>query len=206
MIKRIIFDIDNTLITGVSFEPYVRNAFIKYGVEPKVKIFQDNCQLYEELYKKYDKERYAEFYSKVLGEELSVEWVDILLNELQYCVPKFHNIDKVLDSLSDYELVLLSNYFEESQRNRLKNMGINQYFSEYYGESIVKPNRDAYMQAIGPHQPYECVMVGDNELLDVRIPREFGLKSIYINNKTNWTNGLTLRSLEEITPKLIKKI
>lgn len=46
----------------------------------------------------------------------------------------------MLSSLGDYELVLLSNYFEESQRNRLTAMRINDYFSEYYGEKIIKPN------------------------------------------------------------------
>ena len=33
MIKRIIFDIDGTLITGVDFSSYVANTLKKYGIE-----------------------------------------------------------------------------------------------------------------------------------------------------------------------------
>ena len=47
-----------------------------------------------------------------------------------------------------YELVLLSNYFEKSQRGRLEHIGIDKYFTEYYGEKICKPNRQAFLDAI----------------------------------------------------------
>ena len=33
MIKRIIFDIDGTLIAGVNFSSYVTNTFKRYGIE-----------------------------------------------------------------------------------------------------------------------------------------------------------------------------
>ncbi len=51
----------------------------------------------------------------------------------------------MLEGLKDYELVLLSNFFEESQRNRLVTMGVNDYFIEFYGEIIIKPSREVYL-------------------------------------------------------------
>ena len=49
MIKRIIFDIDGTLITGVDFSSYVANTLKKYGIEDieKTKQFLLNIKEYE---------------------------------------------------------------------------------------------------------------------------------------------------------------
>ena len=106
----------------------------------------------------------------------------------------------MLAAMNEYELVLLSNYFEESQRNRLTAMGINDYFNEYYGESIIKPNELAYRQAQGIYQPSECVIVGDDKRLDIDVPKSLGFKTIYVNE-----NG-DIKRVEELSPRLIKKL
>ena len=56
MIKRIIFDIDGTLITGVDFSSYVANTLKKYGIEDieKTKQFLLNIKEYEKTYNSYD--------------------------------------------------------------------------------------------------------------------------------------------------------
>ena len=101
-------------------------------------------------------------------------------------------------NLKDYELVLLSNYFEESQRNRLCAMGINDFFIEYYGEKIIKPNEEVYINAAGPYKPRECIIVGDDKLLDIDIPYYLGFNTIYVNEKGD------IKNVEDITLKLIK--
>ena len=83
----------------------------------------------------------------------------------------------MLSSLGDYELVLLFNYFEESQRNRLTAMGINDYFSEYYGEKITKLNELSYRSSQGLYKPCECVIVGDDKKLDIDIPKTLGFRN-----------------------------
>ena len=67
-----------------------------------------------------------------------------------YAIPDDNQeLIETIDQLSrKYELVLLSNYFEKSQRGRLEHIGIDKYFSEYYGEKICKPDRQAYSDAI----------------------------------------------------------
>ena len=122
-------------------------------------------------------------------------------DELKKAVPSnSKRIAAMLYRLNEYQLVLLSNYFEESQRNRLSIMGINKFFTEYYGEKIIKPNKEAYISASGIYKPNECLIIGDDKKLDIDIPRELGFNTIFINETGD------IKSVEEITPMLIKKI
>ena len=186
MIKRIIFDIDGTLITGVNFSSYVTNTFKRYGIEniENTKQFLLNIKEYENTHNCYDRNLYLNFFSNKIGCELDYHFLEIFFQELRKAIPKnTKGIKSMLSGLSDYELVLLSNYFEESQRNRLTSMGINDFFIEYYGESIIKPNELAYRQAQGIYKPGECVVVGDDKRLDIDVPKSLGFKSESFNNK-----------------------
>ena len=203
MIKRIIFDIDGTLITGVDFSSYVANTLKKYGIEDieKTKQFLLNIKEYEKTYNSYDRNLYLKFFGDKLGCELDNHFLEIFFQELRKAIPEnAEKIKSMLAAMNEYELVLLSNYFEESQRNRLTAMGINDYFSEYYGESIIKPNELAYRQALGIYQPSECVIVGDDKRLDIDVPKSLGFKTIYVNE-----NG-DIKRVEELSPRLIKKL
>lgn len=203
MIKRIIFDIDGTLITGVDFSSYVANTLKKYGIEDieKTKQFLLNIKEYEKTYNSYDRNLYLKFFGDKLGCELDNHFLEIFFQELRKAIPEnAEKIKSMLAAMNEYELVLLSNYFEESQRNRLTAMGINDYFSEYYGESIIKPNELSYRQAQGIYQPSECVIVGDDKRLDIDVPKSLGFKTIYVNE-----NG-DIKRVEELSPRLIKKL
>ena len=203
MIKRIIFDIDGTLIAGVDFSSYVANTLKKYGIEDieKTKQFLLNIKEYEKTYNSYDRNLYLKFLGDKLGCELDNHFLEIFFQELRKAIPEnAEKIKSMLAAMNEYELVLLSNYFEESQRNRLTAMGINDYFSEYYGESIIKPNELAYRQVQGIYQPSECVIVGDDKRLDIDVPKSLGFKTIYVNE-----NG-DIKRVEELSPRLIKKL
>lgn len=202
MIKRIIFDIDGTLIKGVNFKQYVSNALKQYGIDDieQTSKFIANIKTYEEKYSSYNRALYLAHFSNVLGVKLNSDFLEIFFNELKNAVPEDSSkVKDMLDSLTDYELVLLSNYFEESQRNRLTTMGINDYFTEYYGEKIIKPNIEVYNQAKGIYIPQECIIVGDDKMLDIEIPQSLGFKTIYVNETGN------VKTVEEITPQLVKK-
>ena len=203
MVKRIIFDIDGTLITGVHFSEFVTNALKRYGIDEleKTKQFLVNIKEYENTYSFYDRSMYIAFFSNKLGINLDERFLKIFFDELKNAVPtNSDNIKKMLDNLSNYELVLLSNYFEESQRNRLTTMGINNYFTEYYGEQIIKPNIESYFQAKGDYQPSECIIVGDDKKLDIDVPKSLGFKTLYVNPDGD------IKSVEEITKQLIKEM
>lgn len=93
-------------------------------------------------------------------------------------------------------MVLLTNYFEESQRNRLEEMNINLFFTECYGEEKIKPNKEAYLAACGNHLPSECVMIGDNLELDVMVPMELGMQAIWVTNNNQEIDGV--RKVEKV--------
>ena len=203
MIKRIIFDIDGTLITGVDFSSYVANTLKKYRHEDieKTKQLLLNIKEYEKTYNSYDRNLYLKFFGDKLGCKLDNHFLEIFFQELRKAIPEnAEKIKSMLASMNEYELALLSNFFEESQRNRLTAMGINDYFSEYYGESIIKQNELAYRQAQGIYQPSECVIVGDDKKLDIDVPKSLGFKTIYVNE-----NG-DIKRVEELSPRLIKKL
>lgn len=202
MIKRIIFDIDGTLINSIDFYPVILQALRNYGVDSpnKAQLFLENIKSYEEKYSTYDKKLYLDFFSKKLGINLDNNFLIYFFNELKKAVPQnTRNIYEILSNLSGYELVLLSNYFEESQRNRLEAMGINHFFTEYYGELKTKPCEEAYLSAAGVHKPNECVIIGDNKKLDIDIPQTLGFNTIYVNENGN------IRSINNLSLSLIKK-
>lgn len=204
MIKRIIFDIDGTLITGINFSDYIESALKKYGVkdsEHKAKIFLSNIKEYEKMYSFYNKDSYLNFFSSKLSCELNYDFLEIFFDELKSAVPSnSKKLFEMLNSLKDYELVLISNFFEESQRNRLKTMGINGLFSEYYGEKIIKPNKNVYINSSGIYKPSECLIVGDDKKLDIDIPQKMGFNTLFVNETGD------IKSVEEITPELIDKL
>ena len=121
--------------------------------------------------------------------------------------------DKIQQTISElskqYELVLLTNYFKESQLNRLSNMGIGSFFTECYGEELIKPNEEAYLMACGKNQPSECVMIGDSVDLDIIPAQNLHLKTIFVdskqNNKLN-ISTMSVRTVNQINNRLIEKL
>ena len=153
MIKRLIFDIDGTLITGVNFDITVTNSLLEFGLysEENKQKFLHAISTYEKYHKEYEPTQYLKHFSQALDCNLDRSFLDTHFRNLGiYAIPDNNEeLIKTIEQLSKkYELVLLSNYFEESQRGRLKNIGINKYFTEYYGEKICKPNRQAFIEAI----------------------------------------------------------
>jgi len=153
MIKRLIFDIDGTLITGVSFDKAITNSLLEFGIfsEENKQKFIYAISTYENYHKEYEQNQYLQYFSQTLGCNLDKNFLNTFFRNLgMYAIPDDNQeLIETIDQLSrKYELVLLSNYFEKSQRGRLKHIGIDKYFSEYYGEKICKPDRQAYIDAI----------------------------------------------------------
>ena len=153
MIKRLIFDIDGTLITGVSFDKAIPNSLLEFGIfsEENKQKFIYAISTYENYHKEYEQNQYLQYFSQTLWCNLDKNFLNTFFRNLgMYAIPDDNQeLIETIDQLSrKYELVLLSNYFEKSQRGRLEHIGIDKYFSEYYGEKICKLDRQAYIDAI----------------------------------------------------------
>lgn len=153
MIKRLIFDIDGTLITGINFEKAISVSLSLCGLysEDNKQKFLNVISTYENYHNQYESTKYLQHLSQALNYNLDESFLKVFFRNLAiYAIPSDNEeLLKTVNRLSKYyELVLLSNYFEEPQRGRLKNIGIDKYFSDYYGEKICKPHKQAFIDAI----------------------------------------------------------
>ena len=213
MIKRLIFDVDNTLITGVNFIDAISNSLKRANIYSldNVNKFIEALNMYETLYSNYNKEDYL----KLIGEKCNCimpdNFLDIFFDELKTVVPQScDEIRSTIKNLSErYELVLLTNYFSISQINRLNTMGIGKYFKEVYGEKLIKPNPESYINACGDKKPSECVMIGDSYALDIDIPLKLGLNAIFVNTKninTDNINCTVINKVEDLNYDIIDSL
>lgn len=213
MIKRLIFDVDGTLITKVNFIGAIEKTLKKIGIYSgnTVRLFLEAIKTYENLNDSYNFSAYTEHMRNIVDRRLPDDFVTIFFEELKSAIPNRNELlINTIDRLSQkYELVLLTNYFAESQLNRLNNMGIGKYFKECYGEQCIKPNKQAYLSACGDKQASECIMIGDDIYLDIQRAQEEGLNTIFVNSKgigTGLVRGIQVNSVEEISEDIIKKI
>lgn len=213
MIKRLIFDVNGTLITGVNFMKPIEATLKRLNLynANNVNLFLGAISTYEKNYDNYNKKDYIKYFENNLGIKLDDKFLNIFFEELKKCVPQnTKKLKATIEVLANkYELVLLTNYFKESQLNRLNTMGIGHLFLECFGEQLIKPNDDIYLRACGSHQPSECVMIGDDLHLDIKKAKENGLNAIFVNSKNYKVDNLSLcviNSIEDISCELIESI
>lgn len=212
MIKRLIFDVDGTLIRGVNFSHSIEETLEKFNInsEENIQSFIKGIATYEQIHNNYNVNDYTKHMGNMLKTQLPQSFVPTFFESLKTCIPADNSaIQQTIHSLfKKYELVLLTNYFAESQMNRLNNMGIGRYFKECYGEELIKPNTQAYLNACGKYKPYECIMIGDDQNLDILKAKQVGLNTIFVNTKgidLNAKLGVAVNCVEDITEKTISK-
>lgn len=188
MIKRIIFDIDNTLIDfPKDYKIGYQQVLDKYHINKSASDLYDAIGVYEECgkYDKYTKEELLKVINKELNLNLGNDFLDDYFNMYNKSItPVSESVKETLEYLSKkYELVTLSNWFTFSQESRLKVAGIYKYFSNIYGTDIVpmKPCKESYLSVIGNNKIEECLMIGDNLDMDIKIPYEMGMNVYYLN-------------------------
>lgn len=186
MIKRLIFDLDNTLIVWKDkYKNAVKNTIEYYKLDIDYLLVDEVIEQYENYYDKYTKENMLNLINKKLNLNLKIDFIDKWLEELSTMSDKDENLNDVLDYLKEkYELVILTNWFKESQLNRLKHIKIDQYFKEIYGgDEWIKPSPISYKTACGNRKVEECIMIGDNYKVDIQGAIKFGMKAIMITQK-----------------------
>ena len=195
MIKRVIFDIDNTLIPWKEeyyneIKKVLDDLNIKYTEKDYKEILKALSE-YENEYYSFDRKLMINYINKYTNNQYPEEFIYKVTERWANCVPDKidEDIIKLLEYLKQkYELVILTDWYGDQQAERLEKLGILKYFSNLYSAEKTKrkPFKEAFMQAIGKNKPEECIMIGDNLERDIKGALNAGLQAIYYNpnNKT----------------------
>lgn len=206
MIKRIIFDQDNTIMMWhEKYYDSLNKTFeylnIEYNEEVinKLKEAVDN---YEKEYNMFDRTNMKKIFEKYSKLKLPNNFIDIWIHFLKDCYQEDKELIGILEYLSSkYELVILTNWFTESQEGRLENLGILKYFKEVIGTDKVlnKPNKEAYLKASNPYNVDECIMIGDSINTDIVGALNIGMDAILLDYENKYHGNLkNIKKLEEL--------
>lgn len=197
MIKRVIFDIDNTLIP---WRDEYFNEIFEVAKELKIECSNEDFNKikkamgeYENVYYSFNKQDMINYINEYTGINYPDEFVNKVINKWANCVPKNlpEETIKTLKYLSNkYEMVCLTDWYKEPQIQRLEKTNILKYFKKIYAAENIKrkPFKEAFMQAMGENSPEECIMIGDNFTRDIEGALKAGLQAIYYNPKEDETN------------------
>lgn len=191
MIKRLIFDLDNTLI---DWKDEYWNAVSRSFEELEINYTDDDMRAVKraiDIYEDgrnitYNKEKMKKTVEAELGYKLPDDFMERWSENLKTCIPEKidNDIIETLEYLSKkYDLVILSNWLRDSQIGRLKNANLYKYFSNFYiTEDIpMKPHKESFEIAIGNYEKSECIMIGDSLKTDIKGAINAGIKAIYLN-------------------------
>lgn len=206
MIKRIIFDQDNTIMMWHDeYYDSLNKTFeylnIEYNEEVinKLKEAVDN---YEKEYNMFDRTNMKKIFEKYSKLKLPNNFIDTWIHFLKDCYQEDKELISTLEYLSSkYELVILTNWFTESQEGRLENLGILKYFKEVIGTDKVlnKPNKEAYLKASNPYNVDECIMIGDSINTDIIGALNIGMAAILLDYENKYHGNLkNIKKIEEL--------
>jgi putative hydrolase of the HAD superfamily len=105
-----------------------------------------------------------------------------------------------------YQIHLITNGFEKNQHHKLKNSGLDIYFTEVItseGSNSLKPHKAIFEFALNKTgaQKKESIMLGDSLDVDVRGARDAGIDQVFVNHlgiKPSFEPTYTVNSLKEL--------
>lgn len=200
MIKRLIFDVDNTLIDwrneywDITLDNVFRDLQIEDNEEIRKIIKKSVDNDYEKVNQYYNKQKMLDCINNKLENKLPMQFMELCLKHLENCVPKQidEELVKTLEYLNKkYEMVILTNWFCKQQEKRLENIGILKYFKKVYAPENfkMKPYSESYIVAMENYKPEECIMIGDDIERDVKGALKVGMNAIYYDKKTKKSNN-----------------
>ena len=190
--KRFIFDLDDTLL---EYDLEYEAKFFKdlFGEDAKI-IIENMDPLMKEYslqVKKFEYSSLAEYLKEKTGlaftPSIIEEWVKFIgdmnpVLEDESIIPLLKELKK--DGKS---IVVLSNWFSFCQLKRLKNSGLNEYFETIFTADIYcKPNKEAYLLAMGSYPIEECIFIGDSLRNDYETPRKIGMDAILFDKNDSY--------------------
>ena len=202
IVKDIFFDLDHTLW---DFDKNSMLAFKRVFKKFKIIIeFDAFLKIYEpinvEYWKKYREDKVSKenlrrgrlidsfnFFDLIYTTEKIDEIADAYIKELPFDNHLFEGALEILDYLIlKYRLHIITNGFEEVQHKKLKNSGIDHYFSTVTTSEEVglkKPNPKVFLTALNKANslPTQSVMIGDSLEADILGANNIGMQTIFYN-------------------------
>ena len=187
--KKIIFDLDNTLLFISSDWSDSYQAFIdKYNLDitPQDLFFKIGC-FERDLSGVVNENDLCNYINNKLNLNITYDMVlDLLSIYENIPLRDTDMIYDVLEYLSNkYELIAYTNWFTNIQTGRLKNYNLDKFFSRIYGWDIlpIKPSEEGIKSIIGNDDINDYIMIGDNIKIDLEVPHSMGMDTILYNRK-----------------------
>lgn len=206
--KAIIFDVDNTLIKWKDEFIFAITNVLK-GIYPditeeKIKEIDGIIDRNEEYLTLLTQENLLSVIQDKCNIILPNDFIDKLIIEQGKCIYEDIKLKEMLDRLSKkYDLYVISNWFTETQRLRLENMGIAKYFKLILGsdKNYFKPDKRCFDVVLNKYKPEECMYVGDNLNLDIIPSLEVGMKAVWVTKEKS-DKYITINSIYELERKV----
>lgn len=203
MIKRIMFDIDDTLLeTKIDARVAYDKFFTKYSFT------KNSDELFNELdYFNHNDVTTVEglylFLKNFLGDNFNKEVFEDFCNiyEKEATLINENTISVLKYLKSKYEVVAITNWFSKLQIGKLESCGLVDYFDEIYCIDTLgrKPLVETFKKASNGYSFEEIAIVGDSFVSDIKVPRELGMKTFWLTDKENYD---TIKSIDELMEEL----
>lgn len=199
MIKKILFDIDNTLLDfKLCAEASMRQAFKDWNLEYKPEYFDVFMKINDHYWRRLeDKEITRDQLYKMrfvdVFKELDIDCDGVLFEKdfvkhLYNSHNKIEGADEILEYLDPkYELYITSNSSYEEQSGRLRASNLLHHFKELYTSEELghaKPSKeyfDIVFEELGNPDKDEVMIIGDSPHADILGGKEYGIKTCWFN-------------------------
>lgn len=202
--KAIIFDVDNILIKWKDEFIFAITNVLKdiYPdiTDEKIREIDGIIDRNEDYLTELTQENLLSVIQDKCNIILPNDFINKLIIEQGKCIYEDIKLKEMLDRLSKkYDLYVISNWFTETQRLRLENMGIAKYFKLILGsdKNYFKPDKRCFDVVLNKYKPEECMYVGDNFNLDILPSLEVGMKAVWVTKEKS-DKYITINSIYEL--------
>ena len=194
--KRLLFDLDNTLIKWKDeYTIALQKTIEEFNIDIDYHVIDAVIEKQEKVHDMMNKEVLLNDINEETGLNLDMSFIERLFEHQKYIADIDDDVIETLEYLKDkYDIVLLTNYFIEPQIGRLKKVGIDKYFSRFIGGDMVfiKPHKEAFLEGVKDLPLENVTMIGDSVECDVKGALAAGINIIqmdYFNkyeDNSNW--------------------
>ena len=194
MIKAVIFDLDDTLI---SEKEYIRSGFKVVSDKISSDFNLNSKHVYEIIYSEFEVNP-KNVFNRTLDKleiEYETEYIKELINTYRNHIPNIKLYDDAEYIIKDLynkgiKLGIITDGYAVTQRNKLRVLDIEKYFehiiiTDDLGREYWKPHKKSYeiMKELLNLEYENIVYIGDNKSKDFVTANKLGMQTIYINRK-----------------------